>query len=195
MESESWEVVQDTILAFKLNVPDMVLCREKLHRLLSTEAWKSYSPPIGKYCEPATFAEWVSGDIPRGLDTTVANLREIAKGDGNLDALLDAVLQRPAGNATGSNQYVKSGNVDNIQSSKPPTGTSELAGRRRLRKDRPDLDALVDSGQLSTHAAMVQAGFRPKTFTVRADDPESLAATLRRQLDPEVLAQLKRLIG
>jgi hypothetical protein len=40
---------------------------------------------------------------------------------------------------------------------------------------------------------MVEAGFRPKTFTVRADDLASIVGTLRHQLDPEVFAQVVEL--
>jgi len=41
---------------------------------------------------------------------------------------------------------------------------------------------------------MVQAGFRPKTFTIRSDRPESIARTLRKQLDPEILRRLIELL-
>jgi len=69
--------------------------------------------------------------------------------------------------------------LDNVKV-EAPTGNSESAALRRLRKDRPDLHAQVLAEQLSAHAAAVQAGFRPKTFTVRADKPESIVGTLRR---------------
>lgn len=47
-----------------------------------------------------------------------------------------------------------------------PTGTSTAAALRRLRKHRPDLHAAVLAGRMTAHAAMVAAGFRPKTITV-----------------------------
>jgi hypothetical protein len=84
--------------------------------------------------------------------------------------------------------------ADNI-SLKNQHGTSNTYLRRRLRRDNPDLADLVDSGELSAHAAAVQAGFKPKTFTVRADRPESIVGTLRRQLDPEVLALVTKLLS
>jgi len=188
--ADNWEIVQDAILAFNMHVPDMAVCREKLFLLLSSEAWSDYSPPIGEECKPSSFAEWVSAKVPRGLDTTVKNLQDIAQGDENLRVLLDKTIQEKHGGDRRSGDF----KFNNIQL-ETPVGTSELAGRRRLRKDRPDLDALVDSGQLSTHAAMVQAGFRPKTFTVRADRPESIVGTLRRQLAPETLALVIKLLS
>lgn len=77
-----------------------------------------------------------------------------------------------------------------IVSLKTEYGNSETYTLRRLRRDREDLAERVESGELSAHSAAIQAGFRPRTFTVRADDPASIAKTLRRQLDPEVLSQL-----
>lgn len=58
--------------------------------------------------------------------------------------------------------------VDNINEVERPTGTSQAAALRRLRKDKPKLHAKVIAGELSANAAMIQAGFRVKTITVRA---------------------------
>ena len=85
----------------------------------------------------------------------------------------------------GTNQHSRE-DVANSNSHRP-TGTTSTQALRRLRKDRPDLHAEVLAGNTSAHAAMVTAGFRPKTFTVRADDPDRIAATLRRQLDHDTL--------
>ena len=86
--------------------------------------------------------------------------------------------------------------VDNVNSSAArPTGNSEAATVRRLRKDRPDLHAQYLANEISANAAAIQAGFKPKTFTVRADRAESIVGTLRRQLDPEVLAMVIKLFA
>ncbi|WP_255781315.1 hypothetical protein KZZ52_31530 [Dactylosporangium sp. AC04546] len=42
---------------------------------------------------------------------------------------------------------------------------------------------------------MVQAGFRPKTFTVRADSAAEVAATLRRRLSPDILTEVADLLA
>lgn len=77
---------------------------------------------------------------------------------------------------------------------KPVRGNSDTYLRRRLRRDNPELADQVDSGELSPNAAAVQAGFKPKTFTVRADRAASIVATLRRQLPPEVLTSVVNLL-
>lgn len=69
-------------------------------------------------------------------------------------------------------------------------GTSRGYALRKLQTDAPMLHEEVLAGRLSAHAAMVQAGFRPKTFTVRAESAEDVAATLRRRLPPDVLSEL-----
>jgi hypothetical protein len=97
--------------------------------------------------------------------------------------------------ANGGDRRSKEFQFDNIKL-KNSGGTSDTYTLRRLRRDyklgtlKEDLAAQVESGELSANAAAIQAGWRPKTFTVRADDPVSIAKTLRRQLDPEVLGQL-----
>lgn len=52
------------------------------------------------------------------------------------------------------------------------------------------MHAEVLAGNLTAHAAMVQAGLRPKTFTVRAESADSVVAALRRQLPPDVLSEV-----
>lgn len=57
-----------------------------------------------------------------------------------------------------------------------PTGTSVDAALRRLRKDRADLHARVLAGEISAHAAMVEAGFRKRRSVAR---PSRLTRLLR----------------
>jgi hypothetical protein len=54
---------------------------------------------------------------------------------------------------------------------KEPTGTTQGGSGRayaidRLSRERPDLLKLVKAGKLSPHAAMVEAGFRPRSRSV-----------------------------
>jgi hypothetical protein len=61
-----------------------------------------------------------------------------------------------------------------------PEGNSRDKALRRLRDHRPDLHAQVLANELSAHAAMVEAGFRPRTFTV-PDNIDAAAPILRRR--------------
>lgn len=192
--ADNWVIVQDAILAFNMKVPDLTQVRATLLKVLQSEAWKHYDPPIGRPCDYSSFEEWVRADVPRGLGTSVENVDLYRHGaDSTFTNALDAALQRPPGGDKRSESYQET-IVDNIHIDRP-TGTSESAALRRLRKDRPDLHAQVLANELSAHAAAIQAGFRPKTFTIRADKPESIVGTLRRQLDPEVLSMVTKLLS
>ena len=77
---------------------------------------------------------------------------------------------------------------------KSPVGNTRAYALRRLRKSRPDLHQRVLAGEISPHAAMVAAGFRPKTRSVVLD-PESVARIVIRNFDSEQIAELlERLI-
>lgn len=73
-------------------------------------------------------------------------------------------------------------------------GTSESYLRRRLKRDHPALYEQVDSGSLTAGAAAIKAGIRHRTASVRTDDVESAARTLRQHYtDPgqrQALAEL-----
>jgi hypothetical protein len=66
---------------------------------------------------------------------------------------------------------------------------------RRLRDQRPDLHRRVLAGELSPHAAMLEAGFRRPTFTVPADNMQDLAAALVRHLDHQQIEELRKALG
>lgn len=66
--------------------------------------------------------------------------------------------------------------------------------RRRLKRDHPELYEQVAAGSLSAGAAAIQANIRHRTASVRVDDIEAAAKTLRRHYkDPgqrQALAEL-----
>ena len=143
------------------------------------------------------FEDFAKEPPTAGLGISVEVLARLVQDDPVAVGALERAMQKPDGNPTGKNQHtVTAGTVDNIHSStiERPSGTSEAATVRRLRKDRPDLHAQYLANEISANAAAILAGFRPKTFTVRADKPDSIVATLRRQLDPETLAMVTKLL-
>ncbi|MCY0917080.1 hypothetical protein OS965_02665 [Streptomyces sp. H27-G5] len=155
-------------------------------RVLAEEAWRSFETQRGELVEYDHFEEFVSTPPLRGLGASMALVRTLVRDDPAALDLFDQAAGRPAG----VNQY--SEGLDNIQGH--PSGTSREAGLRRLRKDRPDLHADVLAGTLTTHAAMVKAGFRRRMVNIPVQDPESAAKALRRNLPPEAVAELARLL-
>ena len=156
-----------------------------LRRLLEEGSWQEFETSRGEVVQHARFADFVVTPPLKGLGTDVDLVRRIVKDDVETLDLLDQALQNPHGGDRSKN--------DNVQLA--PTGNQREGALRRLRKDAPELHAEVLAGRLSAHAAMVKAGFRPRTFTIRGDRPDSIVKTLRKNLSPEELAELRRLLS
>src|SRR5262245_53066346 len=92
---------------------------------------------------------------------------------------LEKALQRKHGGDHG-NQYT-GGKSNIVTLATQPKGNERAKALRRLRKDRPDLHEQVLEKKLSPHAAMVEAGFRPKTITVPIDINKAAAQTIPNQ--------------
>ena len=159
-----------------------------LKRVLAEEAWKTFVTRRGELVEHERFADFVTTPPTAGIGATVELVRRIVADDKEALDLLDQALKES------SKQGERTDIFDNVQEVCAPTGNSESAALRRLRKDVPELHAEVLAGNLSAHAAMVRAGFRPKTFTVRADSADSTARTLRKHMSPDALARLASLL-
>ncbi|MBM7088369.1 hypothetical protein JTP67_07365 [Streptomyces sp. S12] len=68
------------------------------------------------------------------------------------------------------------------------------AALKRLHRDAPEIYRKVISGELSANAAMVEAGFRTKTFSVPATRPEACARSLKKNLSETHLRELIKLL-
>ena len=149
-----------------------------------------------------TFVQLVQSPYPKGLGLTPKKLDALLKLEHRYEAnnadirermtwLRRAVvdlLNAPVA-AHGENQYSPKSGADIISSTQ--FGTDPDYAIRRLKRDRPDLAERVLLGELSPHQAAIQAGFRKRTLSIPIDDPDRIAATLRRHLTAEQLAALK----
>jgi hypothetical protein len=158
-------------------VPDLLI------RILEEESWQEFVTQRGERVSHQRFADFVIAPPLRGLGGKPEQVREMIQFKPRALDLFDRAMQRSVGRPK---------TRDNVTNSKDSNlrGTSKDYALRRLRKDSPHLHAEVIAGTISAHAAMVQAGFRPNTFTIRADSAESVAATLKRRLPPEMLAEI-----
>ena len=132
--------------------------------------WSKFSWNTGQGSRTDTFSSFPDY-LEKWSRYTMADLRDIFRNDNVILDKLDRVEQRPNGVHA----------FDNIQSV-PPTGTSKDAGLRRLRKDRPDLHAEVLSGERTVHNAMIEAGFREKTYQIKASRESVLAFCSKHQI-------------
>jgi hypothetical protein len=158
--------------------------------------WERFEPP-------RSFVEFVEAPIPDGLGLDAATLERLISFQHHHEDKNPALAK----DLTGMRRFVSdelapklarhgaAGNgrrVDNIKSTSGGTGETYIV--RRLKRDRPDLAELVLDGKVSARAAGIAAGFVKRTATVPIDDPERLAAALRRRLDPTTLQRLLELL-
>lgn len=158
-------------------VPDL------LGQVLKEESWREFETRLGEHVEHQRFTDFVTERPLAGLGASVDLLRRLVADDPKLADKLEKAIAIEQG------QHRVNDNVRNRQ------GNAREQALRRLRKSRPDLHAKVLAKELTPHRAMVEAGFRHPTVTVPTDDPERLAATLRRHLKPKDLAFLAELLG
>lgn len=155
-----------------------------LKRLLEEGSWREFTTQREELVRYERFADFVSTPPLKGLGSDLGLIRRVIGNDVEALDLLDRALQNPVGTNVASN---------NVTSQ--PAGNQRDKALRKLRKDAPELHEQVLAGSLTAHAAMVKAGYRPKTFTVRADNAASAARTLRKHLDPRQLAELAALLA
>lgn len=154
-----------------------------MRRIAELGAWRKRKiARTGKIIEFDSFRDFVTTPPLEGLGTTIEVLRSMCGDDPTVVELLDEPLRQP-----GSPPKTER-NRSNIT----VRGTTEDYTRRRLRRDRADLYQRVLAGELSAHAAAQEAGFRPRTATIRVDTPqEAVRGLLRRFSRDELLEALK----
>ena len=166
-------------------VPDLV------KRIIREEAWREFVTQRGELVRHDRFVDFVTTPPLKGLGATMNLLKRICADDPEALDLIDQAMQQEHGGDRRSGGF-KRDNVT-LETPRRQAGNSKDYALRKLRKDAPELHAEVLARRLSPHAAMVKAGFRPKTFTVRRD-PESAARTLRKHMSPDDLRTLARLL-
>lgn len=167
------------------DVPDL------LKRVLREDAWRQFVTRRGEHVQHERFSGFVTTPPLKGLGADIDLVRRVVAADKEALDLLDRALQNPAHVHT---------DVNNINVSRPQ-GTSRTQALRRLRKEADsgnvraaELHADVLANRVSAHAAMVDAGFRPKTVSIPVSRPERVAAYLRKHMPREALARLVELL-
>jgi hypothetical protein len=154
----------------------------RLKQILQTESWREFTPPGKAPLHYDDFAAFVTAPPTDGLGGSIDVVTRLVAADDEAADLLDLALKRRPGRPSKTSNNITNNAV----------GTSAAQALRRLRKDRPDLHARVLANELTPHRAMVEAGFRRRTATVPLDDLDALAATLRRHLTADQIAELAR---
>lgn len=188
-----WTVVREVISSTTTGVDVMSALPGLVERLLDEEAWREFDAPspIGpvKY---ETFRQFVEAK-PAGLGSRLGQLKALC-GDRHdlaerVQRLYDEEIQPLA--MPGELGRGRKKRVDQVNSS-AQGGNSRDYVIARLERDDPQLAQQVKRGEITATAAARQKGWRKPQITVAS--PGSIAAALRRHLDPDDIAQLVRLL-
>lgn len=156
--------------------------------MLLRQSWRRFTRPGGRIVEWDDFRAFVEAPVPDGLGAQLKDLEWVCRRKPDVLDLIDQAVQKP--------KHVRRSDGDTVTISDPNArGNARLSALRKLRSDRPDLHAQVLAGDLSAHAAMVAAGFRRPQITVPINDMDMLASRLRRHLDEDQQAELRRAFG
>ena len=104
----------------------------------------------------ASFEAFVTHPLWEGLESTIDDLKVFCRKHDDVRQLIDEAVGKigPRGRPKRNDKG------DNVTFSR--RGNSPTYLLKRLKRDRPDLADKVISGELSAHAAAVEAGFRKK---------------------------------
>lgn len=153
---------------------------EQIKQILVDETWRHFVTKLGKEVHHERFADFVTTPPLAGLGAT--------------DELVERVI---ADDPEAVRLYRKAKKGTHNVSTKSKTthhGNRRDYALERLHRDAPELHAEVVAGNLKANAAMIRAGFRHPTATVRTDSPEHVAAALRRLLSPEDVELVAKLL-
>lgn len=155
----------------------------------------------GGKVEPMSFRDFVHKRYPEGLGADFATVERLISDEPEIKVLYDREIERgpgaPTGNTNAARHELKQWQVKAAERLKTtvdnmhgcfegdpvcprPTGTSEAAGLRRLRKAAEAGDSRAQlfledvlSGKTSVHKACLEMGWRKPTVTLR-DEPAAI---------------------
>jgi hypothetical protein len=159
-----------------------------VRQLAAQDAWREFvfadRPEKVHRWKAADFRRFVESPRPAGCGTPLYVLERLLRDTDAWLVFLELTRGEPGApegnqnNTSGVNQYSgeERTNCDNITvcppadpAAPPPTGTSVAYTVRRLSRERPDLLARVEAGEMSANAAAIEAGFRERQLTIPAD--------------------------
>lgn len=129
---------------------------------IDKQVWTTYESSL-KDRPWGSFEAWVTHPLWEGLNSNLAELRFFCRREPEVLERIEAAVEElakdtPKDEATG--RFVRG---DNVNTDK---GNSHTYALKRLKRDRPDLAEKVVRGEVSAHAAAIEAGFRRRLVQV-----------------------------
>jgi hypothetical protein len=155
-----------------------------LKRILKEEMWREFViAETGQVQTYDRFIDFITEPPLEGLGTDLKTVTKLCEDDPEALDLLNKATTHPGSRSDLHN---------NIMEVKPQ-GTSRAYSLRKLAADAPMLHTRVLAGELSPHAAMLEAGFRNRTISIPVD-AEKAARAIRRHFTPDQIAALVDLL-
>lgn len=180
------------------HVPDYVV------RVVDEEMWRErVIQKTGELVRFERFCDFVETPPLEGLGIDLNTLKRLCYDNAPAKDAIDRATAQKPGNPTGANQYTdgidNNGNnsmSENVRESDRSSPVGNMAGYalRRLRREKPELHARVLAGELTPHAAMIEAGFRQKTAQIYPTDVDRTARILLRHFEGDDLDKLVSLL-
>lgn len=143
--------------------------------MIDNDDWREFVVrQSGEVVRYESFIDFVTTPPLEGLGTDIETLKRLCSDDNDAKERLRAVTTARKG------KRAKSDNTDNISIIKPEHGTSAAYTLDLLTREAPKLRERVRAGEMSANQAAIAAGLRPKSVSVRTDDPQRAARTLAR---------------
>jgi len=139
---------------------------EGIEYIIDNNLWQERDPSPGLLENRSfrNFQEFCAAPTPWGLNTHFQVILDLCHREPKiLHKVTEAGKMKHGGDRKSNN--IKNDNII----LETEQGTSKSYGLQRLHNERPDLYELVIEKEMSVNAAMVKAGLRPKTYTVRED--------------------------
>jgi hypothetical protein len=153
-----------------------------LLRVINEDMWQErVIARTGQIAQFKSFRAFVEAQPLEGLGADIPTIKRLCADN---PAALDA-LDRVTTHAAHRPIEDKSLQCNDL-SDQADQGNSAAYAIRKLRADAPELHERVIAGDISPHAAMIQAGFRRKTMQIPTDPAGAARALLRRFTTDEV---------
>lgn len=147
--------------------------------------WKEITVPNRGAVRYGNFATFMVEDLRLDIAVVLRMARTVPR----TEAVLIRALRDAPGGDQRSAAAADTTKVNNVILDRLDQGNSRGNALKRLQTQRPDLHRAVLAGHLTPHAAMIEAGFRPRSFSV-PDDPARALAILIRRYGRETIVRL-----
>jgi hypothetical protein len=151
--------------------------------------WECFILPTGEEVRPKSFRHFITGYTPQGLGASVEQVELWIKE--SLPDLMPIFRDSLAGTLA---EHGEIGNGRSRVSNTKSTIPDATYTTARLKRDNPALAAKVINGELSPHAAAVQAGIRKPYKSFPVGDTKKFAAKMKREFSEAELQQIIKLL-